>query len=359
MHWLPVILILPYVIFLLKTYRSLLHIKIFNPSADPVTFISVVIACHNEQKNLPVLLNCLALQNYPENLFEVIIVNDNSKDKTFVIAEGFKRIANIHALNNKGRGKKMALRTGIVSAKGSLIISTDADCTMERNWIRTIAAFYEIKRADMIICPVQLKSVSGFFGRFQELEFMSLQGITAGTALSENPSMCNGANLAFPREVYLNHSDNLHDEINSGDDIFLLHSLKKEKLSKILWLESTDTIVTTESSSTFSSFIKQRSRWISKGGAYSDQYTIALGIVTFVATFLQLSCVIACVIYPGLIWPFLLIFILKSVPDFLILMNTTDRYNKRKLLWWFLPSQLIYPFYVLSVVIYPLIFRKK
>jgi cellulose synthase/poly-beta-1,6-N-acetylglucosamine synthase-like glycosyltransferase len=230
---------------------------------------------------------------------------------------------------------------------------------MERNWIRTIAAFYEIKRADMIICPVQLKSVSGFFGRFQELEFMSLQGITAGTALSENPSMCNGANLAFPREVYLNHSDNLHDEINSGDDIFLLHSLKKEKLSKILWLESTDTIVTTESSSTFSSFIKQRSRWISKGGAYSDQYTIALGIVTFVATFLQLSYVIACVIYPGLIWPFLLIFILKSVPDFLILMNTTDRYNKRKLLWWFLPSQLIYPFYVLSVVIYPLIFRKK
>ena len=131
MHWLPVILILPYVIFLLKTYRSLLHIKIFNPSADPVTFISVVIACHNEQKNLPVLLNCLALQNYPENLFEVIIVNDNSKDKTFVIAEGFKRIANIHALNNKGSGKKMALRTGIVSAKGSLIISTDADCTSQ------------------------------------------------------------------------------------------------------------------------------------------------------------------------------------------------------------------------------------
>jgi poly-beta-1,6-N-acetyl-D-glucosamine synthase len=359
MHWLPAILILPYVILLFKTYRSLLHLETFNVSIDPKTFISVIVACRNEQKNLPALLNSISLQNYPNHLFEVIIVNDKSTDKTFEIVSEFNVISNILTLDNKGKGKKQALRTGINAAKGNLIISTDADCIMGKNWIRTIAAFYEINGPDMIICPVQIKSVPGFFGRFQQLEFMSLQGITAGSAKSEQAVMCNGANLAFKREVYLNNSDNLHDEIDSGDDIFLLHSLKKENRSKILWLESPDTLVTTGSSLTFMSFLKQRSRWISKGKAYSDRDTIILGIVTFVSIVLQLSYLIVCFIYPDLIWVFLAILVLKSVPDFLILLNTSGRYAKRKLMWWFLPVQLIYPFYVLSVVFYSLIFRGK
>ena len=359
MRWLTVILILPYVIVLLKNYRSLLRNKIFKISTDPKTFISVVIACRNEEKNLPAILNCIALQNYPDNLFEVFIVDDNSSDKTFELSEAFKGIRNVYVLNNKGRGKKQALRTGILAAKGHLIITTDADCAMGKNWIRTITAFYEMNHPDLIICPVQLESSHGFFGRFQELEFISLQGITAGSALSDNSTMCNGANLAFTREAYLNHFGDLHDEINSGDDIFLLQSLKKDRNSRILWLESADAIVTADSQTAAGSFLKQRSRWISKVGSYSDRYTIAIGIVTLIATLLQISLMIGCVIYPVLIWTFLLVFVLKSVPDFLILLNTSGRYNKRNLLWWFLPSQLIYPFYVLSIIFYLLIFREE
>jgi poly-beta-1,6-N-acetyl-D-glucosamine synthase len=359
MHWLPAILILPYFVLILKVYKSLLKIEAFNTLTEPATFVSVVVACRNEQKNLPALLKNIALQNYPEYLFEVIIIDDKSTDKTFEIAAEFKGIRNIITLYNKGEGKKPALRTGIIAAKGKLIISTDADCTMGKNWIRTIAAFYEMKCPDMIICPVQIKSVPGFFVRFQELEFMSLQGVTAGSALSEEPTMCNGANLAFTREAYLNHSNDLHDEINSGDDIFLLHSLKKVTRSKILWLESPDAMITTAPSPTFRSFLKQRSRWILKGKAYEDSYTIILGVVTFISIVLQISYLMALLIYPGLIGVFLVILILKSVPDFLILLNTSQRYGKRNLMKWFLPSQLIYPLYILSVIFYSLISREK
>jgi len=359
MHWLPVILVLPYVFLLLKIYRSLLQIRTFNVSADPATFVSVVVSCRNEQKNLPVLLNSIALQNYPKYLFEIIIVDDNSTDKTLEIAEGFTGLRNILTINNKGKGKKHALRTGIIASKGNLIITTDADCRMGKNWIRTIAAFYEMNKPDMIICPVKIESVRGFFGIFQELEFLSLQGITAGSALSEKATMCNGANLAFTREAYFNNSDNLHDEIISGDDVFLLHSLKKENRSKIFWLESPEALVTTESSSTFRSFLKQRGRWISKGKVYRDRHAIILGIVTLFTVFMQVSYFIAWLIYPALVWVFLAIYILKSVPDLLILLNTSGRYDKRYLMMWFLPAQLIYPFYVLSVVLYSLTFRDK
>jgi poly-beta-1,6-N-acetyl-D-glucosamine synthase len=359
MYWLPAILVLPYIYLLLKIFRSLLHLSLFNVSPDPVTFVSVVVACRNEHKNLPVLLNSIVSQDYPKSLFEVIIVNDNSTDNTYEIAEGFIKNCNILAINNNGNGKKQALRTGIIASKGSLTITTDADCVMGKDWIRTIAAFYEKDKPDLIICPVQIESVPGFFGRFQELEFLGLQGITAGSAFSAEGTMCNGANLAFTREVYLNHSDNLHDDLISGDDVFLLHSLKEENQSKIFWLESADALVTTASSSTLRSFLKQRSRWISKGKVYKDRYTIILGIVTFITIILQISYLIASLIYPILIWVFLVIFILKSIPDFLILLNASGRYGKKYLMKWFLPAQLIYPFYVLSVVIYSFISREK
>ena len=358
MYWLPAILILPYFILLFKIYRGLLKITVFEASTDPAIFVSVVVACRNEQKNLPALLDSIAQQSYPGNLFEVIFVDDGSTDKTLEVLSEFAGISNILTLNSIGKGKKQALRTGIIAAKGNLIITTDADCRMGKNWIRIIAAFYELNRPDMIICPVQIESAPGIFGKFQELEFMSLQGITAGSAISEEPTMCNGANLAFKKSMYLHHSDYLHDEINSGDDIFLMHNLKKEYRSKILWLESSDAMVMTESSSTIGSFLKQRSRWISKGKSYKDRDTIVLGIVIFVAIVLQISCFIAWLFYPVLTGVFLVILILKSVPDFLILLNTSGRYGKKKLMWWFLPAQIIYPIYVLSVVFYSLIFRK-
>ena len=118
---------------------------------------------------------------------------------------------------------------------------------MGKSWIRTIAAYFEENNPDMIICPVQLDGKQGFFARFQELEYLSLQGITAGTAAGGNGIMCNGGNLAFTREAYLNHADHLHMELATGDDVFLLHSLKKDPGSKIIWLESQEAVVTTTS----------------------------------------------------------------------------------------------------------------
>jgi cellulose synthase/poly-beta-1,6-N-acetylglucosamine synthase-like glycosyltransferase len=359
MYWIPAILIAPYFFLLLKIYRGLLKIETFTASTDPATFVSVVVACHNEQKNLPTLLNSISCQNYPIDLFEVIIVDDNSTDRTLEIAMEFSRLRNFVTMNNLGRGKKQAIRTGISASKGTLIITTDADCKMTSNWIRTIAAFYEFNKPEMIICPVKLESTPGFFSRFQELEFISLQGITAGSALMKEATMCNGANLAFTREAYLGHSQNLHDQINSGDDIFLLHSLKEDKSSRIIWMESPEAIVTTKSSPTFISFIKQRSRWISKARAYKDRDSIGLGIATFVAVLIQLLILIGLFIYHDLIRAFILIMILKSIPDFLILMNASTRHGKKKLMWWFLPAQLIYPFYVLFVILYSLTSRNK
>jgi cellulose synthase/poly-beta-1,6-N-acetylglucosamine synthase-like glycosyltransferase len=359
MHWLPAILIIPYIWVLLKTYRSLQKLKSFTSTDEPVISVTVVVACRNEQKLLPNLLEDLSRQDYPDNFFEVIVVDDNSTDRTFDIAEGYTRISNIRVLKNDGRGKKQAIRNGINSSSGKLIITTDADCRMGTRWIKTIAACFCMQRPDMIIGPVRLETGSGFFAKFQELEFLSLQGITAGTASAGNSTMCNGANLSFTKEVYHKHSDNLHPEINSGDDIFLLHSIKKQEGSKIVWLESTDAMVIAATSPTLRSFIKQRKRWISKGGAFEDRFTIFLGIVTFVTISLMFSVLIASLINHIFINVLLALFLIKSIPDFLILYNTAGRYGRKKLISWFLPVQIAYPFYVLSVIVCLLFSRRN
>ena len=359
MHWLACILILPYLLILPVIFRSLLRIKPFNITIEPVTFVSVVVACRNEEENLPRLLQSISDQDYPINLYEIIIVNDNSTDRTAEVPSGFTATGKILVINNTGKGKKHAMKTGIGRASGNLIITTDADCRMGKSWLRTIVAFYEQHKPDMIIGPVQMESSPGFFGRFQELEFLSLQGITAGSAYAGNGTMCNGANLAFTKEAYMKNVVNLNFEISSGDDIFFLHSLKRQKNSKILWLESTSALVKTEACHTTTSFLKQRRRWISKSKGYTDRFTILLGIVTFTAILLQVSLLVAGLVNYAFIQVFLAIFLFKSIPDFLILLNTTRRYSSVDLMKWFLPVQTVYPFYVLMVVLYSLISPEK
>jgi len=359
MQWLPAILILPYLFLIFRIYKGLLKIRPFTEVSNPVTKVSVVVACRNEQVNLPYLLQSISDQEYPPLLLEIIIVDDNSSDETFRIASGYKSRFRLIVLKNKGRGKKQALRTGIEVSSGELIITTDADCRSGKRWIGTIASFYERNLPGMIICPVKTDPGSGFSQRFMELEFLSLQGITAGTASLNNGVMCNGANLSFTRETYDRHSHNLRDDISSGDDIFLLQGFKKETNAKIEWLESAEAMVTTALPVSAGAFFSQRKRWISKWPAFNDPFTIILGIVTFITILTQLSLYAASLADSYWLGVTAIVFFLKSIPDYLVLKNTTSRYKCRHLTSWFIPSQMVYPFYVISVVFLSLIGNDK
>ncbi len=350
MQWLILIIVIPYLYLITKIYFSLSKIKPFHPKSDPEKFVSVVVACRNEEETLPLLLSDFADQNCNPDKFEIIIVSDNSSDSTFDVASRFKRIRNIKVMNNSGRGKKQAIRTGVEASAGSYIIVTDADCRIGNSWLKTIASFEAEFEPEMIICPVQLEEGGGFFHRFQELEFLSLQGITAGTAAGQDPVMCNGAALAYQKEVYLKYTGSLHDEMASGDDVFLLHNIKSNPGKRIMWLESSEATAVTQASGNLSSFLHQRARWISKAGAYSDRFTRMLAIVTFVTISVQLMLLAGGLFNPGLLLVFAAYFVLKSVPDFLVLSNTAGRYGKKNLMRWFFPSQLIYPFYVLAII---------
>ena len=358
MIWYLIILLLPYFFIFLKISGNLRRVRQFKPEGTSSVTVSVIIACRNEEENIPQLFNDLYSQDYDPGLFEIIIVDDNSTDSTFQTASSLNRFQNFKVIRNNSTGKKSAIRSGIEAASGRLIITTDADCRMDKRWISVIASFYSVTRPDMIIGPVQLESKNGYSGRFRELEFLSLQGVTAGTAEAGHPVMCNGANLAFTKEAYLRHCEKLHNEILSGDDIFFLHSLKKERDSIISWISSPDAIVTTRQSSSLASFFKQRARWLSKAKTYDDRYTILILAVTFPAILLNILLLFCAIMNREFLVLFLAAFIIKSIPDLLILSGITGRYDKRHLMKWFIPAQVVYPFYVLAVIVRSLIFKE-
>jgi cellulose synthase/poly-beta-1,6-N-acetylglucosamine synthase-like glycosyltransferase len=350
MQWLALILLIPYIHSLLRIFSGLKKISSFSPGCTPEIFVSVIVACRNEEKNLVLLLSDIASQDYDQNLFELVIIDDNSSDSTYEIASGYNRIKNIKVLKNPESGKKKAIKSGVEASTGELVITTDADCRAGRSWLKNIVSFYAEYKPEMIIGPVVMRGSDGFFQHFQLLEFMSLQGITAGTAMNGSAVMCNGANLAFTRESYQSHEENMHYDKISGDDVFLLHSLKRKKENKIMWLESEDSVVTTFTLETINSFFRQRTRWISKAGSYRDLRTVYLGIVTVVAIILQPLLLAAGIFDPQFLLVLLAAFILKSIPDYMILQSTTSRYGNSELMKWFLPSQICYTFYILRLI---------
>ena len=352
MQWLLLIIIVPYIFILLRYRLKLAAITPYLPENSPDRFVSVVVACKNEEDNLPGLLYDMSKQDYNDGCFELIIVDDHSSDKTVEIATEYKGISNLKVIGNEGSGKKQAVRTGVSVSSGEYIITTDADCRMNKSWLRIIVSFCTCNKADLVICPVSLEKRKGLFHHFQELEYLSLQGITAAAALAGNPVMCNGANLAFAKEAYLKHSHELHDEIGSGDDVFLLHSLKRETGNKILWLESKLAGVTTRSCTDLYAFLRQRARWLSKAGAYKDSATRMLALVIFFTILSQAVMTAVCFFDPALIPVTVACFSLKALPDCLILINTAKRYENLRIMDMFIPGEILYPLYVLSVIFY-------
>ncbi len=142
-----IFLFICYSILILYYWQSWRSIPDFTLSNQTVsTFISVIIPARNEEENIGNLLKALQEQTYPKELFEIIVVDDHSTDKTAEIVAQFENVKLLHLeddINNSY--KKKAIETGIAAASGELIVTTDADCIPSSEWLQTIASFKKKK----------------------------------------------------------------------------------------------------------------------------------------------------------------------------------------------------------------------
>ena len=238
----------------------------------PSIKISVIIPARNEEDNIVKLLSSLEKQTYPSHLFEVIVVDDHSTDNTAAAVNGYSFAKLIRLeFDNINSYKKKAIETGIAAATGDLIVTTDADCIVQSNWLKTIASFKEKTNTVFIAAPVVLENESNLLQTFQTLDFLVLQVITAASVQKRFHNMCNGANLAYEREAFfeVNGFTGI-DHIASGDDMLLMQKIAERFPGKVSYLLSKDVIVTTRAAKTWKEFFSQRIRWASKATDYND-----------------------------------------------------------------------------------------
>jgi cellulose synthase/poly-beta-1,6-N-acetylglucosamine synthase-like glycosyltransferase len=345
------------------------NIPVFKPNLKEQQFstsISVIIPARNEKQNLPVLLQSLMAQSYPTHLFEVIVVNDHSTDRTAAIVGSYSKYnINLISLADYDNDekinsyKKKAIEIGIIESKGSLIVTTDADCYLQQNWLATIAAFYEKEEPVFIAAPVAINNSVSFIKIFQALDFMTLQGITGAAVYKKLNSMCNGANMAYEKKVFyeVDGFKNI-DAIASGDDMLLMHKIFKLYPLKVLFLKSADAIAETQPVRSIAQFFNQRIRWASKADKYDDKRILPILVLVYLFNLLLFIIPVISIFYHpvlsicnyqlSFIICWLLLLALKTIVELIFLIPVARFFKKGSLLVLF---PLMQPFHIMYTVI--------
>lgn len=294
--------------------------------------ISVIVAVRDEDK-LNNLLDDLSKIQYPKERWELIVVDDHSAMPPAC-----------QYISNKGIGKKAAITTGIASAKGDIIVTTDGDCRVDPRWLAAINSAFQKPGVKMVVGGVRIEEDRTFFSKLQALEFVSVSVTGAATIGLGFPTMSNGANLSFRKDAFYEVGGYQGNEnIPSGDDEFLMNKFDP---NSIIFLNSKSSVVSTTASRSIDEFVQQRLRWAGKWKTNTSLATklFAVAIFLFHVSFVVIT--IGALMGSEL---FRWLLMAKVFVEAILLIPAASFFGTR---WRWIPFfvlQLVYPVYVISI----------
>ncbi len=205
-------------------------------------------------------------------------------------------------INDEGKGKKFALGKLIRNTATTYVWLHDDDVILPPAATEPVcqpegrSVFCQPKavcqRSGLVILPLKMESESdkpSLLEKLQIAEYAAIQELTMRTAKAGHAVMCSGANLIVRREAWLACEPDLHPEIPSGDDMFLLEAMKKRGY-KIAVIDEPDFTAVVHPAPTWRAFFRQRMRWAGKAPKYTDPDILRCGALIVAANLLQLLC---------------------------------------------------------------------
>ncbi len=258
--------------------------KIKTPVVKQIGFntrVTVLIAARNEEEKIHLTIEDILAQDYPKHLTEIIIVDDHSTDNTSrIIASYADRGVKLLQMNEDqplNSYKKKAIARAIDLSTGDLMVATDADCRMAGKWLSSVVGYFEMYNPVMISSPVSYFEEKSLFERIQSLEFYSLIATGAAFIGNGHASTCNGANLAYRKDIFYEVGGFKGiDDLASGDDELLLQKVAERHPGKIGFLKLYEAVVFTHAKPNLKEFLQQRRRWASKSVKYKDKKVVAV-----------------------------------------------------------------------------------
>ena len=206
--------------------------------------------------------------------------------------------------------------------------------------------------ADLIILPLRMESDSLLLGRdgvgspsllerLQIAEYAAIQEVTMMTAKQGKAVMCSGANLIVCREAWLACESDLHPEIPSGDDMFLLEAMKRRGY-KVEVIDTPEYTAVVRPQTSWRAFWRQRMRWAGKAPHYTDPDILRYGRIVLIANVLQFLCP--------------LVILLKFPFEYSLIrrrqaIDSPDPKSSVSNLWIALLLEILYPYYLLISLI--------
>ena len=317
------------------------------------------------------LQNCIA-KSYPkftEIYHRITVESRRSADgqptvKACVCALSVTHITPIRGVNDDHLGKKHALSKLIHAATTEFVWLHDDDVILPpilqaqgvgltTQWSNSVSGL--TAEGGLVILPLKMESESGkpsLLEKLQIAEYAAIQELTMRTAKAGHAVMCSGANLIVRREAWLACEPDLHPEIPSGDDMFLLEAMKKRGY-QITVIDEPDFTAVVHPALTWRAFFRQRMRWAGKAPKYTDPDILRCGALVVAANLLQLLCP--------------LILLIKFPIEYSLIRHREAMYTVHHTPYtvhhtpWYvaLLLELLYPFYILFSLLGGLFRQKK
>jgi cellulose synthase/poly-beta-1,6-N-acetylglucosamine synthase-like glycosyltransferase len=349
------LLLIHYVFFLQRIYTGLNNLPTIQQKKIPSEFVSIIVPFRNEEINIIKTYNNLLNQNYPSSNYEIIFVNDSSDDNSLNLLESLPHQKNVFIYSVPNiypiiAHKKRAVRFGIEKSKGEIIVTTDADCVHKKDWLINLLMFMD-QETGFVSGPVEFISDNNLFSKIQRLEFAGLVITGAGLIGSENPIICNAANIAYRKKAFVEVGGFNHlMSLSSGDDELLMQKIHRDTNYKIKFALNRNTIVSTEANSSIKDFYHQRKRWASKGLFYSDKFLLLKLILIFLFYLsLAIQPILGIIFSTKFILIFLLSFLVKISTEYIILKKGMDLLFDNEILKPFLITEIFQvPYIIIS-----------
>ena len=361
------IILFIYVVLIAQLIWGFGKVKTFTKTdVTPKTAFSIIVPFRNEEKNLQKLLRSISDLNYPKELFELIMVDDFSKDNservyiTWRMENGLIETTLLDNLRLSNSPKKDAIARAIPILKNQWVVTTDADCVVSENWLLNLDQFIQQSKAEMVVGAVVYKTKNNWFHHFQQLDLLSLQGTTIGSFGIGKPFMCNGANFAYTKKFFneLGGFSGINQQA-SGDDVMLLQKAVLKNPDAVHYLKNEDSIVQTKPENDLFKLFMQRVRWASKATSYSSSYAKFLAVIvllmnlSLVVGFGFVVCGCTSTALSVTKWNVVNVFLIKYLVDYILLAQSNTYLRKGKFL---LPlaSSVVYPIFSSVVGLYSL-----
>ncbi len=349
-----------YVFLLLWILRGYFRCAIISKTppdhVSPMTFFTVIVPYRNEVEHLPRLLGSLKNLSYPNHMFEIIFMDDDSSDGSTEMIEAMLVSIPIQARIEKtpthtDSPKKDAISHAVQLAEFDWIVTTDADCVLPKYWLNVFDAYLQEHSAQLLAGPVLIDGKQNRKEQFQTWDGISLQALTIAGFGNKTPIVCNGANMAYSKNAFLQvagYHGNTH--IASGDDVFLLEKIHAQFPGQTAYIKSPHAIVKTDTEDTWRDIISQRIRWASKTSKQKNWRNKLIGGIVFLSNLWLIAGLIFSIFLPELFKYYLVFVILKGLLDPIVLWTCSTFFKKRLSISYYLWSAFYYPWITIWVV---------